>query len=71
MESILSFNMIMWYGNLNNKWRNKLQKIVNMASKTLGKPQKQLTSLYNEFIRNKAEKIINDPSHPLYSEFEL
>ncbi len=71
VESILSFNMIMWYGNLNIKWRNKLQKIVNMASKILGKPQKQLSSLYNELIRSKAEKIISDSSHPLYSEFEL
>ncbi len=53
------------------KWRNKLQKIVNMASKILGKPQKQLSSLYDELIRSKAEKIISDSSHPLYSEFEL
>lgn len=35
LENILSFNMIMWYGNLNIKGRNKLQKIVNMASKIL------------------------------------
>lgn len=71
VESILSFNMIMWYGNLNIKGRNKLQKIVNMASKILGKPQKHLSCLYDELIRSKAVKIINDPSHPMYSEFEL
>lgn len=70
VEIILSFYMIMWYGNL-SKWRNTLKNIENMASKILGKPQKLLSGLFDELIRSKAEKIINDSSHPLYSEFEL
>ncbi|KAK0138761.1 hypothetical protein N1851_024704 [Merluccius polli] len=71
VESVLSFNMIMWYGNLNIQRRNKLQRTVNMASKIIGKPQRHLSSLYEEQSRNKADKIISDPSHPLHREFEL
>ena len=71
VESVPSFNMIMYYGNINIQRRNKLQRIVSMASKIIGKPQKHLSGIYEERITNKAEKIISDPSHPLHSEFEL
>jgi len=37
IESILTFNMAMWYGNLNVKGRSKLQRIVNLASKIQGR----------------------------------
>ena len=71
IEGILTFNIAMWYGNLNLKCRGKLQRIVNLASKIIGKKQKQLNSIYNEVIRKKSVKIINDPSHPLHREFDL
>ena len=60
-----------WYGNLNMQRKNKLQRIVNMASKIIGKQQKHLSVMYDEQILNKTRKIINDPSHPLQCEFEL
>ena len=44
---------------------------MNLASKIIGKPQKQLSYIYNEIVRKKAVKIANDPSHPLCSEFDL
>ena len=71
IEGILTFNMAMWYGNLNTKGRCKLQRIVNLASKIIGKPQKHLSCIYKEVLRKKAVKIVNDPSHPLCSEFKL
>lgn len=71
IESILTFNMAMWYGNLNVKGRSKLQRIVNLASKIIGTNQKQLSSMYEEVLRKKAFKITNDPTHPLNREFEL
>lgn len=70
VESILSFNIIMWSGNLNIQRRNKLQRIVNMASKIIGKPQRQLNT-YEEHVKNKTKKIISDHSHPLHCESEL
>ena len=71
IEGILTFNMAMWYGNLNLKCRGKLQRIVKLASKIIGKTQKQLSCIYNEVLRKKAVKIVNDPSHPLHREFEI
>lgn len=44
---------------MNIERENELQQIVSIASKTLGKPQKQLRSgMYEEFW------IIKNPSHP-------
>ena len=71
VEGILTFNMAMWYGNLNMECRGKLQRIVNLASKIIGKKQKPLSCIYNEMLRKKSVKIINDPSHPLHREFDL
>ena len=71
IEGILTFNMAMWYGNLNMECRGKLQRIVNLASKIIGKKQKPLSCIYNEMLRKKSVKIINDPSHPLHREFDL
>ena len=71
IEGILTFNMAMWYGNLNVKGKTKLQRIVNLASKIIGKRQKQLSCIYEIIIRKKAIKIAHDPSHPLFREFDL
>lgn len=56
---------------LNNDRRDKMQKIVNMAPKIIGRSQRQLGSVYEELSTSKAHRIINGPSHPLHSEFEL
>ncbi len=71
VEGILTFLMAMWYGNLNVKGRKMLQRTVNLASKITGKPQQHLSSIYDGVLRRKAEKIVNDPSHPLHREFKL
>ena len=71
IEGILTFNMAMWYGNLNMQCRGKLQRIISLASKIIGKQQKHLSCIYNEVLSKKAVKIINDPSHPLHREFDL
>ncbi len=65
VQSSLSFNTIMWFGQLNTERRSKLQKTVNVASKIKGKPQKQLRNMFNELLRGKADQFINDPSLPL------
>lgn len=61
----------MTYGNLNMQRINKQQRIVNMATKIIGKPQKDLSVMYDEKILNKTKKIINDPCSALRCEFEL
>ncbi len=40
VKSVLAFNMIMWYGNLTMESRSNLQRVVNMASKIIGRRKK-------------------------------
>ena len=70
-ESVLTFNIISWYGNLSVRDRNKLTQIVNQASKIIGNKQLQLQDIYNRSITKKAIQIYNDSTHPLRPSFEL
>ena len=46
-ESVLSFNIVTWYGNLSVKNRARLARVVNTASKIIRAKQKQLCDLYH------------------------
>ena len=62
VESILSFNITAWYGNLSVKNKNKLSKIVNIAEKVIGKSQKQLCNIFDSAVLRKAKHITADTS---------
>uniref|UniRef100_A0A8C6UMA2 alpha-N-acetylgalactosaminide alpha-2,6-sialyltransferase n=1 Tax=Neogobius melanostomus TaxID=47308 RepID=A0A8C6UMA2_9GOBI len=51
--------MLMWFGNLSVKNKNKLQRIVNMSSKIIGKPQRSLGNVMA------ALNLIPKPKNPL------
>ena len=70
IESILTFNIVLWYGNLSVKQRSKLSRIVSMAEKVIGCRQVSLSNLYQMAVARKARNIINDSKHPLHSHFE-
>ena len=53
VQSILSFNIVTWYGNLDQKDKNKLNRVVNLASKLTGKKQEALYEIYNDFVLRK------------------
>ena len=71
VESILVFNICVWYGHLTLANRNKLNRIVKTAGKIAGCLQKSLDDLYRTAVQRKALSIINDETHPLHTEFEL
>jgi len=71
VESILTFNTIAWFGNLNVKDKAKLTRIVKLAGKIIGLEQKPLSGLYELFVKRKARKIVNDPTHPLHDAFQM
>ena len=48
IESVLSFNVITWYGNVSGKNKVKLARVVNIASKLIGNEQKQLSTIYKD-----------------------
>lgn len=71
VESILSFNIVTWFGNLGVRDRNRINRIVKGASKVIGKLQKPISEIYKDSVFNKAKKIIADDSHPMNSSFNL
>ncbi len=71
IESILTFNISVWYGRLTLTNKNKVARIVQTAGKTAGSQQKSLDDLYHAAIHRRALSITGDTSHPLNSEFEM
>ena len=59
VESILTFNIVTFYGHLTVKQKNRLNKIVNIATKLINLKQKSLNDLYQQAI------------HPLHSCYEI
>ena len=45
VESILTFNVVVWYGNIGVKGKAKLARIVGMAGKIIGDKQGSLSDL--------------------------
>ena len=71
IQSVLTFSFICWFGNVSQKDKNKLQRVVNISSKITGLKQTCVTALYEKQILRKANKIINDSTHILYNDYVL
>ena len=71
IQSVLTFSFICWFGNVSQKYKNKLQRVVNINSKITGFKQSSVTALYEKQVHCKANKIINDSTHILYNEYVL
>ena len=72
VESILTFNIVTFYGHLTVKQKKRLNKIGNVATKLINLKQKSLNDLYQQAIsQKKSRSILNDPNHPLHSCYEI
>ena len=71
IQSILSFNIVSWFGHIRVKDRTKLDRVVNLASKIIGEKQKSLTEIHREYTKKKAKKIMIDNTHPLNFRFTV
>ena len=71
IESILTFSIILWFDSITVSQRNKLNRIVNTARKITGCDLPSLESIYLVRTKNRAQKIIDDVSHPAHSIFEM
>ena len=69
VESVLTFNIVVWYGNLGVKGKAKLARIVGMAGKIIGAKQDSLSDLYLTAVDRKTARILDDAKHPLFSRF--
>ena len=70
IEGVLSFNIITWHGNVSDKNKIKLARVVNTASKLIGNELKHLSSIYNAALKRKARQILYDPTQPLNEAFQ-
>lgn len=66
----LTFHLPAWFGPLNCQSKNKLFRIVSMARKIVGKPQKPWTQHFKERTGKKERSIPLDSSRPISSQFE-
>ena len=71
VESIIVFNIVTFYGHISVREKARLNRIVNIASKVVGKKQKCLNDLYQQSVIKKGKNIIDDVNHPLNRHFEL
>ena len=71
VESVLTFNIVSWYGNLSIKDRTRLAQIVNLAGKIVGLKQRQLSEIYHQSLKRKANQIHKGQTHPLTTEFKI
>jgi hypothetical protein len=71
IESILTFGFLCWFGGLNVKNRNVLNRVVNVCGKVVGESQMSLCVLYERRAVRKAKTIIRDASHVLAHHYEL
>ena len=56
VESILTFNIVTFYNHLTVKQKNRLNKIVNIATNLINLKQKSLNDLYQQAISKKKQK---------------
>ena len=73
IESVLSINIITWYGNVSANNKIKLTRVVNTASKLIGNEQKHLSSVrpeYNVALKMKARQILYDLTDLLNESFQ-
>ena len=59
-----------WFGNVSQKDKNKLQRVVNISSEITGFKHSSLTVWYEKQVLRKANNIIND-THILHNEYVL
>ena len=70
IESILSFSLASWFGNVPLTHKNRLYQIVKRSSKLIGESQLHPSSLYTKQLQRIAMAILDDSRHPLNSEFQ-
>ena len=70
VESVLSFSIVVWFGNASKGDLEKLQRVVSTAEKIIGCSLPSLEEIYTQRARKRALKVVSDQSHPANSLFE-
>jgi len=72
LESLIRYSITVWFGNLSVQLRTKLLQMIHTAWKIISvKGQTSLQIIYEQATLRKANKIVCNLSHVLYTEYEL
>ena len=71
LESVLTFGFMCWFGGLNVKNKNVLERVVNVSGKVTGEKQQSLSELYERRMVKKAGMIARDSVHILAQYYNL
>ncbi|KAK1787416.1 hypothetical protein P4O66_002894 [Electrophorus voltai] len=64
IESILTGNIIVWFGNSTKQDRQALQRVVRLAERITHTELPDLQNIYYKRCQTKARMIVKDPTHP-------
>ncbi|KAK1786538.1 hypothetical protein P4O66_002988 [Electrophorus voltai] len=64
IESILTGNITVWFGNSTKQDRQALQRVVRSAERITHTELPDLQTIYYKWCQTKARRIVKDPTHP-------
>ncbi|KAK1789442.1 hypothetical protein P4O66_015372 [Electrophorus voltai] len=71
IESILTGNITVWFGNSTKQDRQALQRVVHSAERITHTELPDLPTIYCKRCQTKAKRIVKDPTHPNNRLFSL
>ena len=70
IQSVLTYGVACWGGNMLQREKNKINVLIKKASKICNFDLPHLDELYTAVCINKATYILNDSEHPLKKEYQ-
>ena len=64
IESVLTFSITVWFGSITVKEKLRLNRVVKIAFRIIGRDLPRLESLYQQRLLGRASIISHDSSHP-------
>lgn len=68
---MLSLSISCWFGNLDVKYRNALNRIVINSGKIIGTEQRSLPILFNKNVLNRAQSVLLDSDNSSWTQSSL
>ena len=71
IQSILSYNLVCYYGNATQQNQNRLDRVRRVAQRIIGDDLSSITNLFEQRLLSKLDKIMKDQSHPLNQQYSF
>ena len=70
ISSVLMYGAVCWGGNLAERERGRLDKVIKKAGYSIGETQETFDTVYHKRLTNRTVNILDDKTHPLWGEFD-